>query len=68
MGSFWHYADFLFTLKSLSHQAILLVILALGSARNPHVLRVRSGIEALSVSKLTASITPAEKDSTSLSG
>ncbi|PRI19174.1 hypothetical protein BZY99_11495 [Pectobacterium versatile] len=30
----------------------------LGSARNPHVLRVRSGFSALSESKLTAPITP----------
>ncbi|ATZ95400.1 L-asparaginase [Dickeya fangzhongdai] len=32
----------------------------LGSARNPHVLRVRSGFSALSVSKLAAPITPIE--------
>ncbi|PNM16566.1 DNA metabolism protein [Yersinia enterocolitica] len=30
----------------------------LGSARNPHVLRVRSGCSALSASKLPATITP----------
>ncbi|EBS4563887.1 hypothetical protein DOW39_07560 [Salmonella enterica subsp. enterica serovar Tanger] len=30
----------------------------LGSAQNPHVLRVRSGFCALSVSKLAAPITP----------
>ncbi|TDT60821.1 hypothetical protein DFO53_2461 [Enterobacter sp. AG5470] len=29
-----------------------------GSARNPHVLHVRSGFCALSVPKLTATITP----------
>ncbi|OQM40201.1 hypothetical protein B9P84_25270 [Citrobacter braakii] len=29
-----------------------------GSARNPHVLRVRSGFCALSESKLAATITP----------
>ncbi|PWD72333.1 DNA metabolism protein [Pectobacterium versatile] len=29
-----------------------------GSARNPHVLRVRSGCCALSVPKLAATITP----------
>ncbi|EAA9734706.1 hypothetical protein CBJ71_10060 [Salmonella enterica] len=39
-------------------RAILLAILDLGSAQNPHVLRVRSGFCALSVSKLTAPITP----------
>ncbi|ATZ94821.1 DNA metabolism protein [Dickeya fangzhongdai] len=32
--------------------------MALGSARNPHVLRVRSGFCALPVSKLAAPITP----------
>ncbi|OPW90387.1 hypothetical protein BZK41_22780 [Citrobacter sp. A316] len=31
-----------------------------GSARNPHVLRVRSGFCALSVFKLPAPITPVE--------
>ncbi|EKN5079840.1 L-asparaginase [Yersinia enterocolitica] len=30
----------------------------LGSAKNPHVLRVRSGFCALAVFKLTATITP----------
>ncbi|EBH8755553.1 L-asparaginase [Salmonella enterica subsp. enterica] len=39
-------------------RAILLAILDLGSAQNPHVLRVRSGFYALSVSKLAAPITP----------
>ncbi|ECE6151465.1 L-asparaginase [Salmonella enterica subsp. enterica] len=39
-------------------RAILLAILVLGSVQNPHVLRVRSGFCALSVSKLAASITP----------
>ncbi|EAA7292572.1 hypothetical protein KU53_22490 [Salmonella enterica subsp. enterica] len=39
-------------------RAILLAILVLGSAQNPHVLRVRSGFCALSVSKLAAPITP----------
>ncbi|EAP0877903.1 L-asparaginase [Salmonella enterica] len=38
--------------------AILLAILVLGSAQNPHVLRVRSGFCALSVSKLAPPITP----------
>ncbi|POT55377.1 L-asparaginase [Citrobacter amalonaticus] len=33
-------------------------ILNLGSARNPHVLRVRSGFSALSVFRLPATITP----------
>ncbi|ORJ51370.1 L-asparaginase [Kluyvera intermedia] len=37
---------------------MLFAILDLGSAHNPHVLRVRSGCCALSVSKLPASITP----------
>ncbi|MCU1791685.1 L-asparaginase [Pectobacterium polaris] len=37
----------------------------LGSAQNPHVLRVRSGFSALSVSKLAASITPSGIDSIS---
>ncbi len=40
-------------------QAISLAILTAGSARNPHVLRVRSGCYALSAVKLTAPITPA---------
>ncbi|AVM05677.1 hypothetical protein C3736_06810 [Escherichia coli] len=48
------------------HQAILFVILAPGSARNPHVLCVRSGFSALFVSKLTATITPVEPSSYSL--
>ncbi|ASK77219.1 L-asparaginase [Klebsiella michiganensis] len=39
-------------------RTISLAILDLGSARNPHVLRVRSGFSALSVSKLAAPITP----------
>ncbi|OXM35475.1 hypothetical protein NW10_01965 [Salmonella enterica subsp. enterica serovar Weslaco] len=39
-------------------RTILLAILDLGSAQNPHVLRVRSGFCALSVSKLAAPITP----------
>ncbi|AUQ26133.1 L-asparaginase [Dickeya zeae] len=39
-------------------RAISLAILALGSARTPHVLRVRSGFSALSESKLAAPITP----------
>ena len=38
--------------------AILFAILNQGSAQNPHVLRVRSGYYALSVFKLTATITP----------
>ncbi|MDU3077304.1 MAG: hypothetical protein E7B29_13570, partial [Mixta calida] len=38
-------------------RAILLAIFNLGSARNPHVLRVRSGFCALSVFKLPAPIT-----------
>ncbi|PTA92236.1 DNA metabolism protein [Kluyvera sp. Nf5] len=33
-----------------------------GSARHPHVLRVRSGDYALSVFKLSASITPIMPD------
>ncbi|PKQ50679.1 DNA metabolism protein [Citrobacter portucalensis] len=40
-------------------QAISLAILTAGSARNPHVLCVRSGCCALSAAKLTAPITPA---------
>ncbi|ATI85108.1 hypothetical protein CGA24_09025 [Salmonella enterica subsp. enterica] len=39
-------------------RAILLAILVLGSAQNPHVLRVHSGFCALSVSRLAAPITP----------
>ncbi|EBY3142866.1 hypothetical protein CBI80_01430 [Salmonella enterica subsp. enterica serovar Morehead] len=39
-------------------RAILLAILVLGSAQNPHVLRVRCGFCALSVSRLAAPITP----------
>ncbi|NAT79972.1 L-asparaginase [Dickeya dadantii] len=34
----------------------LLAILDLGSARNPHVLRVRSGFCVLSASKLAAQL------------
>ncbi|MJY34507.1 hypothetical protein DSS49_21060 [Salmonella enterica subsp. enterica] len=45
-------------LRAYPIRAILLAILDLGSAQNPHVLRVRSGFCALSVSKLAASITP----------
>ncbi|OVZ72902.1 L-asparaginase [Yersinia intermedia] len=36
---------------------MLLATLNLGSAQNPHVLRVRSGFCALSASKLSATIT-----------
>ncbi|EFE07994.1 hypothetical protein CIT292_08512 [Citrobacter youngae ATCC 29220] len=46
------------TLRAYPIRAILLAILNLGSARNPHVLRVRSGFCALSVFKLPAPITP----------
>jgi len=49
--------------ESLSHQAILFAILNQGSAQNPHVLRVRSGSSALSVSKLAATMTPGGTDS-----
>ncbi|RFU92124.1 L-asparaginase [Citrobacter gillenii] len=35
--------------------------LNLGSAQNPHVLRVRSGFSALSVFKLSSPITPTEQ-------
>ncbi|PJF13036.1 hypothetical protein CPZ26_024150 [Raoultella ornithinolytica] len=42
--------------KSLARQAILCATLALGSAPNHHVLRVRSGFSALSVSRLAATI------------
>lgn len=45
---------------SWRNRAILLATLNAGSARNPHVLYVRSGYCALSVSKLTATITPIE--------
>ncbi|AST71476.1 L-asparaginase [Kosakonia cowanii] len=38
--------------------AILLASLNPGSAQNPHVLRVRSGFSALSVSSLPSPITP----------
>ncbi|PWD55893.1 hypothetical protein DF209_18485 [Pectobacterium polaris] len=44
-------------------RAILFAILNLGSAQNPHVLRVRSGFSALSVSKLAEPITPTWTDS-----
>ncbi|AYH50248.1 hypothetical protein B6N31_07940 [Dickeya fangzhongdai] len=44
--------------RAYPNRAISLAILALGSARNPHVLRVRSGFSALSESKLAAPITP----------
>ncbi|EAA7368505.1 hypothetical protein DPD06_14465 [Salmonella enterica subsp. enterica serovar Fresno] len=43
-------------LRAYPIRAILLAILVLGSAQNPHVLRVRSGFCALSVSKLAAGI------------
>ncbi|PDP96820.1 hypothetical protein CJZ75_19145 [Salmonella enterica subsp. enterica serovar Enteritidis] len=43
-------------LRAYPIRAILLAILDLGSAQNPHVLRVRSGFCALSVSKLAAPI------------
>ncbi|EBK0368265.1 hypothetical protein D3D45_08485 [Salmonella enterica] len=46
------------TLSAYPIRAILFAILILGSAQNPHVLRVRSGFCALSVSKLAAPITP----------
>ncbi|NDO79389.1 hypothetical protein CJP72_00990 [Citrobacter sp. NCU1] len=42
----------------LTQQAILFAILALGSAHNPPVLRVRSGCSALSMPKLAATMTP----------
>ncbi|ATY01110.1 hypothetical protein AL497_25030 [Klebsiella aerogenes] len=45
-------------LRAYLIRAILLAILNLGSAQNPHVLRVRSGFCALSVFKLAAPITP----------
>ncbi|EBU7763648.1 hypothetical protein DK750_02105 [Salmonella enterica subsp. enterica serovar Rovaniemi] len=45
-------------LRAYPIRAILLAILDLSSAQNPHVLRVRSGFSALSVSKLAAPITP----------
>ncbi|RXO42366.1 hypothetical protein D0525_12940 [Salmonella enterica] len=48
----------IYTLRAYPIRAILLAILVLGSAQNPHVLRVRSGFCALSVSKLAAPITP----------
>ncbi|POU59301.1 hypothetical protein C3384_07235 [Klebsiella aerogenes] len=44
-------------LRAYPIRAILLAILNQGSARNPHVLRVRSGFCALSVFKLAAPIT-----------
>ncbi|AVL78985.1 hypothetical protein DK853_06415 [Klebsiella oxytoca] len=46
----------------------MFAILNLGSAQNPHVLRVRSGSSALSVFKLTAPITPIGIGSKPLSG
>ncbi|POD98183.1 hypothetical protein BV924_05305 [Pectobacterium odoriferum] len=55
-------------LRAYLIRAILFAILNLGSARNPHVLRVRSGFCALSVSKLAAPITPTGTDSNSLGG
>ncbi|PQQ37001.1 hypothetical protein C6H68_15910 [Photorhabdus luminescens] len=47
-------------LTAYLNRAILFAILNLGSAQNPHVLRVRSGFSALSVFKLPATITPIE--------
>ncbi|ATX94274.1 L-asparaginase [Citrobacter portucalensis] len=41
-----------------SNRAILFAILNAGSARNPHVLHVRSGSCALAESKLPSPITP----------
>ncbi|CAE16799.1 unnamed protein product [Photorhabdus laumondii subsp. laumondii TTO1] len=49
-----------FSLTAYPNRAILFAILNLGSAQNPHVLRVRSGFSALSVFKLSATITPIE--------
>ncbi|OWF69653.1 hypothetical protein B4901_04645 [Yersinia frederiksenii] len=46
---------------------MLFAILDLGSARNPHVLYVRSGSSALSWSKLPATMTPIENKIVSLS-
>ncbi|RAW70740.1 hypothetical protein CKY12_09820 [Photorhabdus sp. S12-55] len=54
----WCCSEFCIITNCLSHRAILFVILNLGSAQNPHVLRVRSGFSALSVFKLPATITP----------
>ncbi|EBE7170815.1 hypothetical protein CV295_07330 [Salmonella enterica] len=45
-------------LRAYPIRAILLAILDLGSAQNPHVLRVRSGFCALPRSKMAAPITP----------
>ncbi|RFP41606.1 hypothetical protein DDJ66_22105 [Klebsiella oxytoca] len=45
-------------LRTYPIRAILFASLALGSAQSPHVLRVRSGSCALSVCKLSATITP----------
>ncbi|POD89334.1 L-asparaginase [Pectobacterium odoriferum] len=42
------------SVRSYPIRAISFAILNLGSAQNPHVLRVRSGFCALSVSKLAA--------------
>ncbi|PDO83995.1 L-asparaginase [Kosakonia pseudosacchari] len=42
---------------------MLLAILNLGSAHNPRVLRVRSGCCALSVFKLSSTITPTKPNS-----
>ncbi|ECG0707816.1 DNA metabolism protein [Salmonella enterica subsp. salamae] len=43
---------------SVRKKAISLAILTLGSARHPHVLRVRSGGCALADPKLAAPMTP----------
>ncbi|AUX74403.1 hypothetical protein CPI84_00015 [Erwinia pyrifoliae] len=40
------------------YRANLLAILGLGSAQNPHVLRVRCGFCALAAPKLPAPLTP----------
>ncbi|AYH46983.1 hypothetical protein B6N31_04270 [Dickeya fangzhongdai] len=48
-------------LRTYPNRAILLAILNPGSARTPHVLRVRSGFCALPVSKLAAPMTPIGK-------
>ncbi|NHB62222.1 hypothetical protein C5472_14120 [Photorhabdus sp. RW14-46] len=53
-------AGCLYRLTAYLNRAILFAILNLGSAQNPHVLRVRSGFSALSVFKLPATITPIE--------
>ncbi|MBW5961541.1 hypothetical protein CFM97_14550 [Klebsiella michiganensis] len=58
MSGVIHSSHALIIIRTYLIRAILLAILNLGSAQNPHVLRVRSGSSALAVFKLSAPMTP----------